>query len=242
MMGDIMAILELRNVEAGYGEFRVLHGITLKVEKGEIVALVGPNGAGKTTTLRTIMGLTTLYSGDIVFNGDSIRNLPTYRRVELGITMVPEGRRLFNSLTVYENLLAGAVTKRAKEKLEDSLEFVYTLFPRLKERWNQLAGTLSGGESQMLAIARALMARPQLLLLDEPSLGLAPKIVLTIFDVIRKLRDEGGMTIVLVEQHVKNSLEIAERGYVMELGRIVLEGEAKRLLADERLRKAYLII
>ncbi|OYT48282.1 MAG: branched-chain amino acid ABC transporter ATP-binding protein [Desulfurococcales archaeon ex4484_42] len=237
-----MALLELRNVEAGYGEFRVLRNVSLRVEKGEIVALVGPNGAGKTTTLRTIMGMTTLYSGDIVFNGNSIKKLPTYRRVELGITMVPEGRRLFNSLTVYENLLAGAITKRAREKLEDSLEFVFTLFPRLKERRNQLAGTLSGGESQMLAIARALMARPQVLLLDEPSLGLAPKIVLTIFDVIKKLRDEGGVTILLVEQHVKNSLEIAERGYVMELGRIVLEGDAKKLLSDERLKKAYLII
>jgi len=237
-----MALLELRNVEAGYGEFRVLRNVSLRVEKGEIVALVGPNGAGKTTTLRTIIGMTTLYSGDIVFNGNSIKKLPTYRRVELGITMVPEGRRLFNSLTVYENLLAGAITKRAREKLEDSLEFVFTLFPRLKERRNQLAGTLSGGESQMLAIARALMARPQVLLLDEPSLGLAPKIVLTIFDVIKKLRDEGGVTILLVEQHVKNSLEIAERGYVMELGRIVLEGDAKKLLSDERLKKAYLII
>jgi len=237
-----MSLLELRNVEAGYGEFRVLRNVSLKVEKGEIVALVGPNGAGKTTTLRTIMGMSTLYSGDIVFNGTSIKKLPTYRRVELGITMVPEGRKLFNSLTVYENLLAGAITKRAREKLEDSLEFVFTLFPRLKERQNQLAGTLSGGESQMLAIARALMARPQVLLLDEPSLGLAPKIVLTIFDVIKKLRDEGGVTILLVEQHVKNSLEIAERGYVMELGRIVLEGDAKRLLSDERLKKAYLII
>jgi len=237
-----MALLELRNVEAGYGEFRVLRNVSLRVEKGEIVALVGPNGAGKTTTLRTIIGMTTLYSGDIVFNGNSIKKLPTYRRVELGITMVPEGRRLFNSLTVYENLLAGAITKRAREKLEDSLEFVFTLFPRLKERRNQLAGTLSGGESQMLAIARALMARPQVLLLDEPSLGLAPKIVLTIFDIIKKLRDEGGVTILLVEQHVKNSLEIAERGYVMELGRIVLEGDAKKLLSDERLKKAYLII
>ncbi len=237
-----MSLLELRNVEAGYGEFRVLRNVSLKVERGEIVALVGPNGAGKTTTLSTIMGMTTLYSGDILFNSTSIKKLPTYKRVELGITMVPEGRKLFNSLTVYENLLAGAITKRAREKLEDSLEFVFTLFPRLKERQNQLAGTLSGGESQMLAIARALMARPQVLLLDEPSLGLAPKIVLTIFDVIKKLRDEGGVTILLVEQHVKNSLEIAERGYVMELGRIVLEGDAKRLLSDERLKKAYLII
>ncbi|RLG88253.1 MAG: branched-chain amino acid ABC transporter ATP-binding protein [Thermoprotei archaeon] len=237
-----MNLLELRNVEAGYGEFRVLHNVSITVRKGEIVALVGPNGAGKTTTLRTIMGMTTLYSGDVIYNGKSIRNLPTHKRVELGLTMVPEGRKLFNTLTVYENLIAGAITKRAREKLEDSLEFVFTLFPRLKERKYQLAGTLSGGESQMLAIARALMSRPEVLLLDEPSLGLAPKIVLMIFDVIKKLRDEGGVTILLVEQHVKNSLEIADRGYVMELGRIVIEGDAKKILADERLKKAYLII
>ncbi|HDN75692.1 MAG TPA: ABC transporter ATP-binding protein [Acidilobales archaeon] len=237
-----MNLLELRNVEAGYGEFRVLHNVSITVKKGEIVALVGPNGAGKTTTLRTIMGMTTLYSGDVIYNGKSIRNLPTHKRVELGLTMVPEGRKLFNTLTVYENLIAGAITRRAREKLEDSLEFVFTLFPRLKERKYQLAGTLSGGESQMLAIARALMSRPEVLLLDEPSLGLAPKIVLMIFDVIKKLRDEGGVTILLVEQHVKNSLEIADRGYVMELGRIVIEGDAKKILADERLKKAYLII
>ncbi len=237
-----MNLLELRNVEAGYGEFRVLHNVSITVRKGEIVALVGPNGAGKTTTLRTIMGMTTLYSGDVIYNGKSIRNLPTHKRVELGLTMVPEGRKLFNTLTVYENLIAGAITKRAREKLEDSLEFVFTLFPRLKERKYQLAGTLSGGESQMLAIARALMSRPEVLLLDEPSLGLAPKIVLMIFDVIKKLRDEGGVTILLVEQHVKNSLEIADRGYVMELGRIVIEGDARKILADERLKKAYLII
>ncbi len=237
-----MAILELKNIHAGYGEFRVLHGINMRVEKNEIVALVGPNGAGKTTTLRTIMGLTTLYSGDILFKGKSLKGVPTHKRVELGITMVPEGRRVFGSLTVYENLLAGAITKKAKEKLEDSLEFVFTLFPRLKERKNQLARTLSGGESQMLAIARALMTRPEVLLLDEPSLGLAPKIVLSIFETIKKLRDEGGMTIVLVEQHVKHSLEIADRGYVIEMGRIVLEGDARKLLGDERLKKAYLII
>jgi len=234
--------LELKEVYAGYGEFRVLHGVTIEVGKGEIVALVGPNGAGKTTTLRTIMGMTTLYSGDILLNGNSIRRLPTHKRVELGLTMVPEGRRLFNHLTVYENLVAGALTRKAKEKLSDSLEFVFTLFPRLKERRNQLAGTLSGGEAQMLAIGRALMSRPSILLLDEPSLGLAPKLVIAIFDTVRRLRDEAGVTMLLVEQHVKHSLEIADRGYVMELGKIVLRGEARSLLTDERLRRAYLII
>lgn len=234
-------MLQLKDVEAGYGEFRVLHGINLHVDKGEIVALVGPNGAGKTTTLRTILRMTTLYKGEVTFEGKDITKIPTHKIVEEGITMVPEGRGLFNPLTVYENLLAGAYTKKAMEKLEDSLEFVYSLFPRLKERRNQVAGTLSGGEAQMLAIARALMSRPKFLLLDEPSLGLAPKIVLEIFDTVVKLR-ELGTTILIVEQHVKNSLEIADRAYVMEMGQIVLEGEGKALLSDERLRKAYLII
>ncbi len=235
------SMLELKGIHAGYGEFRVLHDVNMHVEKGEIVALIGPNGAGKTTTLRTVLGMTTLYEGKVLFKGEDITKVPTHKRVEKGIAMVPEGRGIFTPLTVYENLLAGAYTKRAEEKLQDSLEFVFTLFPRLKERKNQIAGTLSGGEAQMLAIARALMSRPELLLLDEPSLGLAPKIVLEVFDVIRKLREEG-VTILIVEQHVKNSLETADRAYVMETGRIVLEGEAKSLLKDERLKKAYLVI
>ena len=236
------SLLELKNINAGYGEFRVLFDVNLNVEKGEIVALVGPNGAGKTTTLRTIMGMTTLYSGDIIYNGASIKKLPTHKRVELGINMVPEGRRIFKTLTVYENLVAGAYTKRAREKLDDTLEFVYSLFPRLKERRNQIAGTLSGGEAQMLAIARALMSLPEVLLLDEPSLGLAPKIVIEVFETVKRLRDEAGKTILLVEQHVKHSLELADRGYVIEQGRIVLEGEAKSLLTNEKLKKAYLIL
>ncbi len=240
MMAGTM--LELKNVEAGYGEFRVLHGINLKVNKGEIVALVGPNGAGKTTTLRTILRMTTLYNGEITFKGKDLRKLPTHKIVDEGITMVPEGRGIFNPLTVYENLVAGAYTKRAEEKIEDTLDFVFTLFPRLKERRNQIAGTLSGGEAQMLAIARALMSRPELLMFDEPSLGLAPKIVLEVFDTVVKLRKEADMTILIVEQHVKNSLEISDRAYVMEMGQIVLEGEGKALLTDERLKKAYLII
>lgn len=235
------SMLELKGIHAGYGEFRVLHDVNMHVDKGEIVALIGPNGAGKTTTLRTVLGMTTLYEGKVLFKGEDITKVPTHKRVEKGIAMVPEGRGIFTPLTVYENLLAGAYTKRAEEKLQDSLEFVFTLFPRLKERKNQIAGTLSGGEAQMLAIARALMSRPELLLLDEPSLGLAPKIVLEVFDVIKKLREEG-VTILIVEQHVKNSLETADRAYVMETGRIVLEGEAKSLLKDERLKKAYLVI
>ncbi len=235
------SMLELKRIHAGYGEFRVLHDVNMHVDKGEIVALIGPNGAGKTTTLRTVLGMTTLYEGKVSFKGEDITKVPTHKRVEKGIAMVPEGRGIFTPLTVYENLLAGAYTKRAEEKLQDSLEFVFTLFPRLKERRNQIAGTLSGGEAQMLAIARALMSRPELLLLDEPSLGLAPKIVLEVFDVIKRLREEG-VTILIVEQHVKNSLETADRAYVMETGRIVLEGEARSLLKDERLKKAYLVI
>lgn len=235
------SMLELKGIHAGYGEFRVLHDVNMHVDKGEIVALIGPNGAGKTTTLRTVLGMTTLYEGKVFFKGEDITKVPTHKRVEKGIAMVPEGRGIFTPLTVYENLLAGAYTKRAEEKLQDSLELVFTLFPRLKERKNQIAGTLSGGEAQMLAIARALMSRPELLLLDEPSLGLAPKIVLEVFDVIKKLREEG-VTILIVEQHVKNSLETADRAYVMETGRIVLEGEARSLLKDERLKKAYLVI
>ncbi len=234
-------MLELEKVEAGYGQFRVLHGVDMHVDKGEIVALVGPNGAGKTTTLRTILGMTTLYSGDIRYQGRSITKLPTHKRVELGITMVPEGRGLFNYLTVYENLLAGAYTKEAWEKKEETLEWVFQLFPRLKERKNQIAGTLSGGEAQMLAIGRALMSRPKLLLMDEPSLGLAPIIVLEVFEIVKKLRDEG-VTILLVEQHVKHSLEISDRAYVMEMGRIVMQGPAKELLQSEELKKAYLAL
>ncbi len=234
-------MLELEKVEAGYGQFRVLHGVDMHVDKGEIVALVGPNGAGKTTTLRTILGMTTLYSGDIRYQGRSITKLPTHKRVELGITMVPEGRGLFNYLTVYENLLAGAYTKEAWEKKEETLEWVFQLFPRLKERKNQIAGTLSGGEAQMLAIGRALMSRPKILLMDEPSLGLAPIIVLEVFEIVKKLRDEG-VTILLVEQHVKHSLEISDRAYVMEMGRIVMQGPAKELLQSEELKKAYLAL
>ncbi|RLG85791.1 MAG: branched-chain amino acid ABC transporter ATP-binding protein [Thermoprotei archaeon] len=235
-------LLELKNVNAGYGAFRVLHDINLYVDKGEIVALVGPNGAGKTTTLKTILGLTKLFSGKIFFESKDITKLPTHKRVALGISMVPEGRRVFPSLTVYENLLMGAYLVKNPKDIEDALELVYSLFPILKERRYQKAGTLSGGESQMLAIARALMSKPKILLTDEMSLGLAPKIVIQLFDLVKRLRDEYGITILLVEQHVKQSLEIADRGYVIELGRIILKGTAKELLANEDLRKHYLVV
>jgi len=235
-------LLELRNVEAGYHLFVVLHDVSLYVDEGEIVALVGPNGAGKTTTLKTVMGLTTLFKGDVLFENKSIAKLPVHERVACGIAMVPEGRELFNNLTVLENLYLGAFHKRAREKIDETLEMVFNIFPRLKERLKQKAKTLSGGESQMLAIARALMSRPKLLLIDEMSQGLAPKLVEELFQAIKRLNKEWPMTILLVEQHVKHSLEVADRGYVMESGRIVLEGEARKLLTDERLRKAYLII
>ena len=235
-------LLELINVEAGYGVFRVLHGVSLRVDKGEIVALVGPNGAGKTTTLKSIVGLTNLFKGEIMFDGSRINDVPTYDRIKKGLALVPEGRGIFAPLTVLENLYLGAYHKEARQKLNDSLEMVFTIFPKLKERRNQIAGTLSGGESQMLAIGRALMSRPKILLLDEPSLGLAPKIVSELFHVFKELNEEWKVTLLLVEQHVKNSLEISHRAYVMESGKIVLEGESSALINDERLRKAYLII
>lgn len=234
-------MLELRNVNAGYGEFKVLNNISLHVDKGEIVGVVGPNGAGKTTLLKTIMGYTTLYGGSIFFKGVDITWRKVYERVDLGLTMIPEGRGLFPNLTVEENLLAGAYLERNHSKIRDRLEFVYSVFPRLKERRSQLAGSLSGGEAQMLALARGLMSSPELLLIDEMSLGLAPKIVLSLFDLVGKLNREHGITMLIVEQHVKNLLEISNRGYVIENGRIVLEGDSRSLLANEMLKKAYLI-
>lgn len=236
------ALLEALDLSAGYGPFVILNDVSLRIFKGEIVALVGPNGAGKTTTLRTIMGLTTLYKGKIVLNGSDITKTSPHKRIELGVAMVPEGRGIFDTMTVIENLYMGAYNKRAREKLEESLEIVFSIFPRLKERKNQLAGTLSGGEAQMLAIGRALMARPKILLLDEPSQGLAPKVVIELFEIFKRLNREWDITLLLVEQHVKNALELADRAYVMETGRIILEGESKMLISDERLRKAYLVI
>jgi branched-chain amino acid transport system ATP-binding protein len=233
--------LTLSNVTAGYGEFIILHSISLEVPRNEITALVGPNGAGKTTTLKTIMGMTRLRSGSIYFGGEDITKKPTYRRVELGLILVPEGRGLFPSLTVRENLTIGAYTKKAREKLQDSMEMALSIFPKLKERLEQRAGTLSGGEAQMLAIARGLMGRPKVLLLDEPSQGLAPVIVMELFSAIKRLNEELGITILLVEQHVKESLELAGRAYVMEQGNIVMKGKGSELLSDPSLKKAYLV-
>ncbi len=235
-----MKVLELNSVETGYGETQVLWGINLAVEEGKITVLLGSNGAGKTTTLRVITGLLPPWRGSVLFKGEDVSKVPTHKRVAMGIVMVPEGRRLWPELTVYENLELGAYTKRAREKFDESLELVYSLFPRLKERKNQLAGTLSGGEQQMLAIGRALMSVPSVLLLDEPSLGLAPKLVAEIMNVIRKLREEEKLTVLLVEQNVHMSLQIADYGYVIEQGRITLEGSRDELETSDKIKKAYL--
>jgi branched-chain amino acid transport system ATP-binding protein len=236
----VSKLLEVKDLEVFYGEFQALFGVSFHVNEGEIVALLGSNGAGKTTTLRTISGLLRPRRGSVIWKGTDITYMPAYLRAELGIAHVPEGRGIFPKLTVYENLRVAALTKRAKEKFEDSLELVYNLFPILKERRNQLAGTLSGGEQQMLAIARALIQRPVLLMMDEPSLGLAPKIATEILYLIPKLRDELKLTVLLVEQNVALSLEVAERAYILETGRIVLEGTSEELLKNPKVKSAYL--
>jgi len=232
--------LELENVDAGYGEAQALWDVSLKVEEKKITVLLGSNGAGKTTTLRVATGILEPWKGVVRFMGEDITKTPPHKRAERGLIMVPEGRRLWPQLTVYENLELGAYTKRARKWFNDNLELVYNLFPRLKERRNQLAGTLSGGEQQMLAIGRALMAVPQVLLLDEPSLGLAPKLVIDILSVIKKLRDEMGLTVLLVEQNVHMAMQAADYGYVIEQGHIVMEGGKKELEESERIKKAYL--
>lgn len=233
-------MLEAKGLESGYGETQILFGVSLRVEKGSITTLLGANGAGKTTTLWTIMGVLPAWRGQVLFNGLNITKLPTHKRVGLGLILVPEGRRLWPNLTVYENLILGASTRRARERIQDNLEVVFNLFPRLKERLRQKAGTLSGGEQQMLAIARGLMGEPEVLMLDEPSLGLAPKLVQEIAGVLKRLRDEEGKTILLVEQNIHISLSIADYGYIIENGRIVLEGEPGKLQEDPKLKQAYL--
>ena len=234
-------LLKVNNLNAYYGELQVLWNVSFKVLKGEIVAIVGPNGAGKTTTLNAIMGTLCRAEGEIYFSNKRIDHLPPHKRVKLGLTLVPEGRHIFPYMTVLENLKLGAyVRKYAQEDLEKTLEEVYNLFPRLREREKQRAGTLSGGEQQMLAIGRALMSKPKLLMLDEPSLGLAPNLVEEVFEALRKLRKRMRVSILLVEQHVHEALELADRGYVLENGRIILEGRGKELLENTYLKKAYL--
>lgn len=233
-------ILEVKDVHAYYGHVHALRGISLSVAAGEIVALIGANGAGKTTTLRTICGLLRPRQGDVQIGGKSIVGMPAHEIVYLGVSHAPEGRKIFTTLTVDENLNMGAYSLgSAKARIEEHRARVFKLFPRLQERRKQLAGTLSGGEQQMLAIGRALMAAPKVLLLDEPSLGLAPLLVKAIFDTVREI-NQAGVTILLVEQNARAALRLAHKGYVLETGTIALAGPAAELLADERVRKVYL--
>ena len=234
-----MAMLTVENLNVYYGMIHALKDVSFHVDEGEIVALIGANGAGKTTTLQTVSGMLQAKSGSVHFENQDITKMPSHRIVQLGISHVPEGRRMFANLTVYENLRMGAYTRKDKKEIEESLARVYERFPRLKERTRQLAGTLSGGEQQMLAMGRALMSNPRLLLLDEPSMGLSPLLVSEIFDIIESISKQG-VTILLVEQNAKKALSIADRGYVLETGRIVLEGNAKDLLDNEQVKKAYL--
>jgi branched-chain amino acid transport system ATP-binding protein len=232
-------VLELRDVHVRYGSIRALQGVSLRVEQGELVALIGSNGAGKTTTLRTISGLLRASDGTITFEGTEIGRASTDRIVSLGIGHCPEGRRIFGGLTVRENLILGAVSQRDHPAVSAELDNVFTLFPLLKERLGQAGGTLSGGEQQMLAIGRALMSRPRLLLLDEPSLGLAPLMVERIFETIAELKAQG-RTILLVEQNVHHAFDVADRVYVMETGRITLDGAADALRRDPKVEQSYL--
>ena len=234
-----MALLEVRDLQVFYGVIQALKGISFSVEKGEIVTLIGANGAGKTTTMQSIMGLIPARSGEITYNGQLINKVPTHKIVHLGMTQVPEGRRVFQELTVYENLMMGAYTKKNREKIKKDLTWIYDLFPRLKERRKQIAGTLSGGEQQMLAMGRALMSHPDLLMLDEPSMGLSPLLVDQVFSIIQEIHKEG-TTILLVEQNARKSLAISDRGYVLENGAIAYSGTGKELMESDEVKKAYL--
>jgi branched-chain amino acid transport system ATP-binding protein len=231
--------LEVRDLDVFYGGIRALDGVSLHVEKGEIVSVIGANGAGKSTLLRAIASAKKVSKGQVTFQGQPM-SVDSYKVVQSGITLVPEGRRVFSPLTVRENLMAGAFTRRNKAEIEQNLETVFSLFPRLKERLSQRAGTLSGGEQQMLAVGRALMSHPQLLMLDEPSLGLAPIIYDAMFDVFLRLNEELGMTILLVEQNAILALEMSDRAYVLATGRISLEGRGEELLEDPRVQASYL--
>ena len=233
-------MLKIENIQTYYGNIQALKDVSIDIKEGEIVALIGANGAGKTTTLMSICGITPPRSGDILFDGDSIKGLGAEKIVQRGIVQVPEGRRIFPDLTVLENLEMGAFLRKNKRLIQQDLNYVMTLFPILEKRRSQLGGTLSGGEQQMLAISRALMARPRVLLLDEPSLGLAPLIIKQIFDIIRQINKESNTTIFLVEQNANQALKLADRGYVMENGRITLVDSAENLLANDDVKKAYL--
>jgi branched-chain amino acid transport system ATP-binding protein len=234
-----MALLEVNEIHTYYGKIHALKGITLKVEEGEIVTLIGANGAGKTTTLRAISGLIKPRQGNIMFAGEDIVKFPAHEMVYKGISMVPEGRGIFGKMSVHENLEMGAYSRSDKDEIQNDLEWVFELLPRLKEREKQVAGTLSGGEQQMLATARAMMAKPRLMLMDEPSMGLAPVLVEAIFDTIQKINKEG-TTILLVEQNATMALGVAHRGYVLQTGQIVLSDTAANLRKNEMVQKAYL--
>ena len=232
-----MSMLEVKDLNVYYGVIQALKGISFEVEEGDVIALIGANGAGKTTTLHTITGLIPAKSGSIVFEGKNITKLPGYKLVPMGIAHVPEGRRVFAQLSVLQNLKMGAYTRRDKQEIEDTIRKIYQRFPRLEERKNQLAGTLSGGEQQMLAVGRALMSRP--LVMDEPSMGLSPIYVNEIFDIIKEINADG-TTVLLVEQNAKKALSIANKAYVLETGQIVLKGDAAELMNNDQVKKAYL--
>jgi ABC-type branched-chain amino acid transport systems, ATPase component len=234
-----MAMLEIKNLQVYYGVIQAIKKVSFVVNEGEVIALIGANGAGKTTILQTITGLIQAKNGEVLFEGTDLQKIPAHKIVSHGIAHVPEGRRVFSQLTVYDNLLMGAFTRKDQTEIAQSLENVYKRFPRLKERKGQLAGTLSGGEQQMLAMGRALMSHPRIILMDEPSMGLSPILVEEIFDIIKSI-SKSGTTVLLVEQNAKKALGIADRAYVLETGKIVLEGNAKELMNDESVKKAYL--
>ena len=234
-----MAMLEVKDLEVYYGVIQAIKGVSFQVNQGEVIALIGANGAGKTTILHTITGLLSPKRGSVMFEGKEITKVPAHKIVSMGMAHVPAGRRVFAELSVYENLKMGAYTRKDKKEIEESLANVYKRFPRLEERKNQMAGTLSGGEQQMLAMGRALMSKPKIILMDEPSMGLSPIMVNEIFDIIRAV-SEGGTTVLLVEQNAKKALGIADRAYVLETGKIVLEGKAEELLENDSIKKAYL--
>lgn len=234
-----MAILEIRDVSSGYGEVQILWGAKMALEEGQLTSLVGTNGAGKTTMLRTVMGLLRPWGGQVFFEGKDVSKLPAHAKAELGLVLVPEGRQLFTDMTVAENLEMGASPMRARPRVSKNLELVFGMFPRLKERENQKAGTLSGGEQQMLAVGRGLMAEPKVLMFDELSLGLAPVLVLGIFENLLKLK-KSGLTMLLVEQNVQMALAVSDYAYVLASGKISIEGSSRELAKDEHIRKAYL--
>ena len=234
-----MALLEINNLEVHYGVIHALKGISFEVNEGEIIALIGANGAGKTTTLHTISGILQASSGNIIYDGKDITKVQAHKIVNLGISQVPEGRRVFAQLSVLENLKLGAFIRKDKDGIEEDLRNIYERFPRLEERKNQLAGTLSGGEQQMLAMGRALMSRPRIILMDEPSMGLSPIYVSEIFDIIKSINKDG-TTVLLVEQNAKKALSIADRAYVLETGKFALSGDAKNLMNNDTVKKAYL--